>query len=138
MWSRIYRRRVRVPVGIAARVQLIAVSKTKPVEMLMEAYDRQIRDFGENKPQEIREKFPQLPEDIRWHMIGHLQRNKIKYIIDKVCMIHSIESVRLAEAVNEEAAKHGRVIPVLVEVNMAGEETKSGFVRRRRKTLSGD
>ena len=95
-------------------VQLIAVSKTKPVEMLMEAYDCQIRDFGENKPQEIREKFPQLPEDIRWHMIGHLQRNKIKYIIDKVCMIHSIESVRLAEAVSEEAAKHGRVIPVLV------------------------
>ncbi|MBS5646460.1 MAG: YggS family pyridoxal phosphate-dependent enzyme [Lachnospiraceae bacterium] len=108
-------------------VQLIAVSKTKPVEMLMEAYDCQIRDFGENKPQEIREKFPQLPEDIRWHMIGHLQRNKIKYIIDKVCMIHSIESVRLAEAVSEEAAKHGRVIPVLVEVNMAGEETKFGI-----------
>ena len=108
-------------------VQLIAVSKTKPVKMLMEAYDCQIRDFGENKPQEIREKFPQLPEDIRWHMIGHLQRNKIKYIIDKVCMIHSIESVRLAEAVSEEAAKHGRVIPVLVEVNMAGEETKFGI-----------
>ena len=93
----------------------------------MEAYDCQIRDFGENKPQEIREKFPQLPEDIRWHMIGHLQRNKIKYIIEKVCMIHSIESVRLAEAVSEEAAKHGRVIPVLVEVNMAGEETKFGI-----------
>lgn len=110
-----------------SEVQLIAVSKTKPVEMLMEAYNSQIRDFGENKPQEIREKFPQLPEDIRWHMIGHLQRNKIKYIIDKVCMIHSIESVRLAEAVNEEAAKHGRVIPVLVEVNMAGEETKFGI-----------
>ena len=108
-------------------VQLIAVSKTKPVEMLKEAYDCQIRDFGENKPQEIREKFPQLPEDIRWHMIGHLQRNKIKYIIDKVFMIHSIESVRLAEAVSEEAAKHGRVIPVLVEVNMAGEETKFGI-----------
>lgn len=110
-----------------SEVQLIAVSKTKPVEMLKEAYDCQIRDFGENKPQEIREKFPQLPEDIRWHMIGHLQRNKIKYIIDKVCMIHSIESVRLAEAVSEEAAKHGRVIPVLVEVNMAGEETKFGI-----------
>ena len=110
-----------------SEVQLIAVSKTKPVEMLKEAYDCQIRDFGENKPQEIREKFPQLPEDIRWHMIGPLQRNKIKYIIDKVCMIHSIESVRLAEAVSEEAAKHGRVIPVLVEVNMAGEETKFGI-----------
>lgn len=110
-----------------SEVQLIAVSKTKPVEMLREAYDCQIRDFGENKPQEIREKFLHLPEDIRWHMIGHLQRNKIKYIIDKVCMIHSIESVRLAEAVSEEAAKHGRVIPVLVEVNIAGEETKFGI-----------
>lgn len=109
-----------------SEVQLIAVSKTKPVEMLQEAWDCGIRDFGENKPQEIRDKFPQLPEDIRWHMIGHLQRNKIKYIIDKVCMIHSIESVRLAEAVSEEAAKHGRIIPVLVEVNMAGEESKFG------------
>lgn len=110
-----------------SEVQLIAVSKTKPVEMLQEAYDCQIRDFGENKPQEIREKFPKLPQDIRWHMIGHLQRNKIKYIIDKVCMIHSVESVRLAEAVSEEAAKHGRIIPVLVEVNMAGEESKFGI-----------
>lgn len=109
-----------------SEVQLIAVSKTKPVELLQEAWDCGIRDFGENKPQEIRDKFPQLPEDIRWHMIGHLQRNKIKYIIDKVCMIHSIESVRLAEAVSEEAAKHGRIIPVLVEVNMAGEESKFG------------
>lgn len=108
-------------------VTLIAVSKTKPIEMLLEAYDAGSRDFGENKPQEIREKYPNLPSDIRWHMIGHLQRNKIKYIIDKVCMIHSIESVRLAEAVSEEAAKHGRVIPVLVEVNMAGEETKFGI-----------
>ena len=95
--------------------------------MLQEAYDAGSRDFGENKVQEIMDKVPQLPSDIRWHMIGHLQRNKIKYIIDKVCMIHSIESVRLAEAVNEEAAKHGRVIPVLVEVNMAGEETKFGI-----------
>ena len=108
-------------------VTLISVSKTKPVSMLQEAYDAGSRDFGENKVQEIMDKVPQLPSDIRWHMIGHLQRNKIKYIIDKVCMIHSIESVRLAEAVSEEAAKHGRVIPVLVEVNMAGEETKFGI-----------
>ena len=108
-------------------VTLISVSKTKPVSMLQEAYDAGSRDFGENKVQEIMDKVPQLPSDIRWHMIGHLQRNKIKYIIDKVCMIHSIESVRLAEAVSEEAAKRGRVIPVLVEVNMAGEETKFGI-----------
>ena len=110
-----------------SEVTLIAVSKTKPAEMVQEAYDLGIRLFGENKVQEIMDKSEVLPADIHWHMIGHLQRNKIKYIIDKVCMIHSIESVRLAEAVNEEAAKHGRVIPVLVEVNMAGEETKFGI-----------
>jgi hypothetical protein len=107
-------------------VTLIAVSKTKPVEMVREAYDAGARCFGENKPQEIRDKYPQLPEDARWHMIGHLQRNKIKYIIDKVCLIHSVDSVRLAEAIDEEAEKHGIVMPVLVEVNVAGEESKFG------------
>ena len=109
-----------------SEVTLISVSKTKPVEMLQEAYDAGSRDFGENKPQEIREKYPQLPTDIRWHMIGHLQRNKIKYIIDKVCMIHSVDSIRLAEAIDEEAKKHGIVIPVLIEVNVAEEESKFG------------
>ena len=109
-----------------SEVTLISVSKTKPVEMLQEAYDAGSRDFGENKPQEIREKYPQLPTDIRWHMIGHLQRNKIKYIIDKVCMIHSVDSIRLAEAIDEEAKKHGSVMPVLIEVNVAEEESKFG------------
>lgn len=109
-------------------VKLIAVSKTKPVEMLSEAYQEGIRDFGENKPQEIKEKYPQLPQDIKWHMIGHLQRNKIKYIIDKVCMIHSVDSLRLAEAINEEAAKCGIIMPVLVEVNVAKEESKYGIM----------
>ena len=108
-------------------VQLIAISKTKPVEMLMEAYDCQIRDFGENKPQEIREKFPQLPEDIRWHMIGHLQRNKVKYIVDKVALIHSVDSLRLAETIEHEAAKHNVTVPVLIEVNVAQEESKFGL-----------
>ena len=107
-------------------VTLISVSKTKPAEMLQEAYDAGSRDFGENKPQEIREKYPQLPTDIRWHMIGHLQRNKIKYIIDKVYMIHSVDSIRLAEAIDEEAKKHGIVMPVLIEVNVAEEESKFG------------
>ena len=110
-----------------SEVQLIAVSKTKPVEMLMEAYDCQIRDFGENKPQEIREKFPQLPEDIRWHMIGHLQRNKVKYIVDKVALIHSVDSLRLAETIEHEAAKHNVTVPVLIEVNVAQEESKFGL-----------
>ena len=109
-----------------SEVTLISVSKTKPVEMLQEAYDAGSRDFGENKPQEIREKYPQRPTDIRWHMIGHLQRNKIKYIIDKVCMIHSVDSIRLAEAIDEEAKKHGIVMPVLIEVNVAEEESKFG------------
>ena len=109
-----------------SEVTLISVSKTKPVEMLQEAYDAGSRDFGENKPQEIREKYPQLPTDIRWHMIGHLQRNKIKYIIDKVYMIHSVDSIRLAEAIDEEAKKHGIVMPVLIEVNVAEEESKFG------------
>ena len=109
-----------------SEVTLISVSKTKPVEMLQEAYDAGSRDFGENKQQEIREKYPQLPTDIRWHMIGHLQRNKIKYIIDKVCMIHSVDSIRLAEAIDEEAKKHGIVMPVLIEVNVAEEESKFG------------
>ncbi|MDD6662375.1 MAG: YggS family pyridoxal phosphate-dependent enzyme [Lachnospiraceae bacterium] len=109
-----------------SEVTLISVSKTKPVEMLQEAYDAGSRDFGENKPQEIKEKYPQLPEDIRWHMIGHLQRNKIKYIIDKVCMIHSVDSLRLAEAIDEEAKKHDLVMPVLIEVNVAEEESKFG------------
>lgn len=110
-----------------SEVTLISVSKTKPVEMLQEAYEAGSRDFGENKPQEIKEKYPQLPNDIRWHMIGHLQRNKIKYIIDKVCMIHSVDSVRLAEAIDEEAKRHNLVMPILVEVNVAEEESKFGL-----------
>ena len=88
-------------------VTLIAVSKTKPVPMLEEAYAAGARDFGENKVQEIVAKKPELPEDIRWHMIGHLQRNKVKYIIDKVDLIHSVDSLRLAETIEKEAAKRG-------------------------------
>lgn len=116
-------------------VRLIAVSKTKPVEMLSEVFDEGIRDFGENKPQEIKEKYPALPREIRWHMIGHLQRNKIKYIIDKVCMIHSVDSLRLAEAIDEEASKHGLIMPVLVEVNVAKEESKYGIMPEETETF---
>lgn len=109
-----------------SEVTLIAVSKTKPVEMLKEAYDAGVRDFGENKVQEICDKYEQLPGDIRWHMIGHLQRNKVKYIIDKVCMIHSVDSYRLAEEINIQAKKRQIVMPVLIEVNIAAEQTKFG------------
>ena len=106
---------------------LIAVSKTKPVEMLQEAYDAGCRDFGENKVQEILEKYDKLPKDIRWHMIGHLQTNKVKYIVDKVCMIHSVDSVRLAKEISKEALKHEVCMPILLEVNVAEEESKYGF-----------
>ena len=87
-------------------VTLIAVSKTKPIEMLQEAYDLGVRVFGENKVQEITAKYDALPDDIHWHMIGHLQTNKVKYIIDKVDLIHSVDSVKLAETIEKEAAKH--------------------------------
>ena len=108
-------------------VTLIAVSKTKPVSMLKEAYDAGARCFGENKVQEIMDKHPQLPEDIQWHMIGHLQRNKVKFIVDKVSMIHSVDSLRLAQTIEQEAAKHNVCVPVLLEVNVAQEESKFGL-----------
>jgi len=107
-------------------VTLISVTKTKPVEMLKEAYDAGERDFGENKVQEIMDKYDKLPSDIRWHMIGHLQTNKVKYIADKVYMIHSVESEKLAVEINKQAMKVGRVIPILIEVNIGDEESKFG------------
>lgn len=110
-----------------SEVTLIAVSKTKPVPLLREAYDAGTRCFGENKVQEIMDKYPQLPEDIQWHMIGHLQRNKVKYIVDKAAMIHSVDSLRLAEAIEQEAAKHKVQVPILLEVNVAEEESKFGL-----------
>ena len=94
--------------------------------MLQEAYDWGSRNFGENKVQEIMDKYDQLPSDIQWHMIGHLQRNKVKYIVDKVCLIHSVDSYRLAEEINIQAKKRGIVVPVLVEVNIADEQSKFG------------
>lgn len=110
-----------------SEITLIAVSKTKPVEMLQEIYEYGIRDFGENKAQEICDKYDKLPADIRWHMIGHLQRNKVKYIIDKVSMIHSLDSYRLAEEINIQAKKHNLIMPVLIQVNVANEDTKFGI-----------
>lgn len=107
-------------------VTLIAVSKTKPVDMLQEVYDAGIRCFGENKVQELCGKIDELPGDIKWHMIGHLQRNKVKYIIDKVDLIHSVDTYRLAEEINIQAKKKNIIVPILVEVNIAGEESKFG------------
>lgn len=108
-------------------ITLIAVSKTKPVSMLQEVYDLGVRDFGENKVQEIMEKYALLPSDIRWHMIGHLQRNKVKYIIDKVSLIHSVDSLRLAEEIDKQAKKHQLIMPILIQVNIAEEESKFGL-----------
>ena len=108
-------------------VTLVAVSKTKPVEMLQQVYDAGARVFGENKVQEIMDKYDQLPGDIRWQMIGHLQRNKVKYIVDKVDMIHSVDSYRLAQTIKTEAAKKNVTVSVLLEVNVAEEESKFGL-----------
>ncbi len=107
-------------------VTLIAVSKTKPVSMIEELLPGGTRDFGENKVQELVDKYEVLPKDIHWHLIGHLQRNKVKYVVDKACLIHSVDSMRLAETISEEGVKKGVTVPVLIEVNVAGEESKFG------------
>ena len=119
----------------AESVRLVAVSKTRPVEDLQEAYVCGCRDFGENKVQELVEKYEAMPKDIRWHMIGHLQRNKVKYIVDKVYLIHSVDSVRLAEEISKEALKKDVTVSVLVEVNVAGEESKFGTMAEEAVSL---
>ena len=116
-------------------VLLVAVSKTKPVEMIEEIMAAGIVEFGENKPQELRDKYEVLPKNLHFHMIGHLQTNKIKYVIDRAVLIHSIDSIRLAEAVNAEAKKHDRIMPVLVEVNVAQEESKFGINAKETEEL---
>lgn len=108
-------------------VTLIAVSKTKPVEVLQEAYDAGVRIFGENKVQELIDKYEVLPKDIQWHMIGHLQTNKVKYIVDKVACIHSVDSLKLAEVIEKEAEKKDCRVNILIEVNVAEEESKFGL-----------
>lgn len=108
-------------------VTLIAVSKTKPlsdIEELLQNTDAE--NFGENKVQELVDKYEYISRPVKWHMIGHLQTNKVKYIVDKVCLIHSVDSVNLAKTIEKEAAKHNVVVPVLIEVNVAGEESKFG------------
>ena len=118
-----------------SEVTLIAVSKTKPVEDLQVIYDAGIRQFGENKVQELTGKIPEMPNDIDWHLIGHLQRNKVKYIIDKVKLIHSVDSYRLAEEINIQAKKKGVVANILIEVNAANEATKFGVKLEEAKQL---
>lgn len=108
------------------KAELIAVSKTKPIEMLKEAYDAGMRDFGENKVQELTDKYDKLPNDVRWHLIGHLQTNKVKYIVDKAYLIHSVDSYKLAKEISKEAIKKNVTANILIEVNVADEESKFG------------
>lgn len=121
--SQLERVRVTLPEGVT----LVAVSKTHPVEAIAEAYDAGQRVFGESRPQELRVKYEALPHDIEWHMIGHLQTNKVKYIASFVTLIHSVDSERLAEVIQAQAAKYGRTIDVLLEIHVAAEESKSGW-----------
>ena len=118
-----------------SEVTLIAVSKTKPVSMLQEAYDTGIREFGENKVQEMMDKYDVLPGDIHWHMIGHLQRNKVKYLMGKAYLIHSVDSMRLAEEISAQSVKHNVTTDILIEVNIAGEESKFGTSREEAVAL---
>ena len=112
---------------LQGRARLVAVTKTKPVALLREAYDAGARLFGENKVQEMADKYPQLPSDVRWHLIGHLQTNKVKYIAPFVALIHSVDSLKLLQEIDKQAAKHNRVIDCLLQIHIADEETKFGL-----------
>tara|TARA_Y100000589_G_C27175031_1_gene638349 strand:- start:527 stop:1198 length:672 start_codon:yes stop_codon:yes gene_type:complete len=116
-------------------VSLVAVSKTKPVEDLKKAYDAGQRIFGENKVQELREKQPQLPNDIEWHMIGHMQSNKVKYIAPYISLIHGVESLKLLQEINRQALKNNRVIKVLLQFHIASESTKFGLQLKEAKEI---
>jgi len=118
-----------IAAGLRPGCRLIAVSKTHPPELIREAYDAGQRVFGENKVQEMVAKYEVLPKDIQWHLIGHLQTNKVKYIAPWVSLIHSVDSSKLAEEIDKQGKKVGRVIPCLLQVHIAEEETKFGFDR---------
>ena len=112
---------------LPAHVTLVAVSKTKPVSDLMEAYNAGQRIFGENKIQEMTEKWEQMPKDIEWHMIGHVQTNKVKFMAEYVSLVHGVDSFKLLEEINKQAKKHNRVINCLLQIHIAEEETKFGL-----------
>lgn len=107
-------------------ITFVAVTKTHPAQMMNEAIELGVTDIGENKPQEVRDKY-ELVKPVRWHLIGHLQTNKVKYVIDKVCLIHSVDSVKLMEEIDSQAKKHNLIMDILIQVNISGEETKSGI-----------
>ncbi|MCM8711012.1 YggS family pyridoxal phosphate-dependent enzyme [Clostridium sp. SYSU_GA19001] len=116
----------RIKLGLPGEVTLIAVSKTKGIDAIKEAYDAGIRDFGENKVQELMAKIEYLPSDIRWHLIGHLQRNKVKYIVDKVTLIHSLDSIRLLEEIERQYGIKNCIANTLIQINIGEEESKTG------------
>lgn len=122
-------RLVELKSSLPKAVTLVAVSKTKPVTDLMQAYDAGQRIFGENKVQEMAEKYQQMPKDIQWHMIGHLQRNKVKYMAEFVELIHGVDSLKLLTEINKQAKKHNRVINCLLQIKIASEETKFGLTK---------
>jgi pyridoxal phosphate enzyme (YggS family) len=119
-------------------VTLVAVSKTKPIALIQEAYDAGQRHFGENKVQELAEKAEAMPKDIHWHIIGHLQTNKVKYIAPFVYLIHSVDSIKLLKEINKQAAKNDRIINVLLQMHIAAEETKFGFDKSELMSLFKD
>lgn len=125
----------KIEAEIAPDAKLIAVTKTKPVEMLMEAYNAGFKRYGENKVQEMEMKHEQMPKDIEWHLIGHLQTNKVKYIAPFVAMIHSVDSFKLLQEINKQAAKNNRVINCLLQLFIAQEETKFGLSEEEAKEL---
>ena len=118
---------IQISQDLPSNVTLVAVSKTKPISDLMEAYNAGQRIFGENKIQEMAEKFEQLPKDIKWHMIGHVQTNKVKFMAPFVALVHGVDSLKLLKEVNKEAAKNNRIIDCLLQVHIAQESTKFGF-----------
>ena len=117
----------RIQAGLPEGVRLVAVSKYHPIEALQEAYDGGQRIFGESKVQEMTQKYEALPKDIEWHFIGHLQTNKIKYMASYVALVHGVDSYKLLAEINKQAAKVGRIIPCLLQIHIAQEETKFGF-----------
>ena len=116
-----------IKLNLPKNITLVAVSKTKPVELLNEAYDQGQRIFGENKVQEMVDKFEKMPKDIKWHMIGHLQTNKVKYIASFVSLVHGVDSLKLLKEINKQATKHNRTIDCLIQIKIATEDTKFGM-----------
>lgn len=116
-----------IQAGLPENVTLVAVTKTKPVDDIMQAYEAGLRIFGENKIQEMADKFEQMPKDIEWHMIGHVQTNKVKFMVPFVALVHGVDSLKLLQEIDKQAAKNNRVIDCLLQIYIAEEETKFGL-----------